>query len=278
MSAIVNTTTIERSPGNEVVSTASVAAPAAASFRWLGELLLLRGFEFAYMFVKDIAWTSGTDRRAWSNSNRLVALEERMHLFIEPRLQDLFMSSTWLIKGMNLYYTTAHFLVTVAVLVWLFVRRRAVYSHYRTILLVSSMVALVGYFAFPLAPPRLHYCDCIVDTLDVVGGSWSYYSNQIKHVANPFAAMPSVHMLWALWVAWVLHRQGGRRWLRAAGWAHAAITLVAIVVTGNHYWLDAVGGAVVLVLGALLVVRLQRWWRQRSAAAPAEQILSVPAS
>jgi membrane-associated phospholipid phosphatase len=230
------------------------------------------------MFVKDLAWTSGTDRRAWSNSNRLVALEERMHLFIEPRLQDLFMSTTWLIKGMNLYYTTAHFLVTVAVLVWLFLRRRAVYGHYRTILLFSSMVALVGYFAFPLAPPRLHYCDCIVDTLDVVGGSWSYYTNQIKHVANPFAAMPSVHMLWALWVAWVVHRQARRRWARAAGWTHAAITLVAIVVTGNHYWLDAVGGAAVLVLGAVVVVRTQQWWRQRSAAAPAEQILGVPAS
>jgi hypothetical protein len=274
----VNATTIERSPGNEVVSTASVAAPAATSFRWLGELLLLRGFEFAYMFVKDLAWTSGTDRRAWSNSNRLVRLEERLNLFIEPRLQDVFMSSTWLIKGMNLYYTTAHFLVTVAVLVWLFVRRRPVYGHYRTILLVSSMVALVGYFAFPLAPPRLHYCNCVVDTLDVVGGSWSYYSNQIKHIANPFAAMPSVHMLWALWVAWVLHGQAGRRSLRMAGWSHAAITLVAIVVTGNHYWLDAVGGALVLVAGVFLMRRARRWWAARSQRVPAEQLLGVPTS
>jgi membrane-associated phospholipid phosphatase len=233
-----------------------------ASFGWLAELALLRGFELSYTWVKDQAQSAAAKDTAYANANRLVEWQRTINLFVEPQLQRLVIDLTWLVRALNLYYTTMHFGVTVAVLVWLYVRRRASYATARTVLIVSSMLALIGYFAFPLAPPRLYPCNCIVDTLDVVGGSWSYYSAQVSHIANPYAAMPSVHMSWALWCALVLWRVGGRRSLRWAAVAHAVLTLVAIVLTGNHYWLDAVGGAAVLLVGASLTNWLRRLRRQ----------------
>lgn len=245
-------------------------APAAGGKRrhplqWVGEIVLLRVFEFGYMFVKDLAQSGGlaTKSRAYLNGRRLVELERTLHLSSEPWLQGLFIGSTTVIRLFNLYYTTMHFFVTLAVLVWMYVRQPNQYSRARSILLVSSAVALIGYFAFPLVPPRLYYyeCDCLVDTLDVVGGSLSYYSNQVRHLANPYAAMPSVHMTWALWAGLAMIRFGGRRLLTVIGVTHIVLTLAAIVVTGNHYWLDAVGGALVLAIGTWIVKAVSTWRR-----------------
>ncbi len=252
------------SPRPSVTMEADITSPSRVQkFRWVGELLLLRSFEFSYMKIKDLAQTADAKARAYRNAHRLVEFERSLHIFIEPHLQRLALDATLLVRFMNLYYTMMHFTVTAGVLLWLYLRRRPFYSHARTVLLVSSMLALIGYFAFPLQPPRLYPCDCFVDTLDVVGGSWSYYSNQVRHIANPYAAMPSVHFTWALWSAIALYRFGGRRWLRVAAVTHAVLTLLAIVLTGNHYLLDAAGGALVLGAGSL-IVNLVKGWRSQS--------------
>ena len=224
------------------------------------------------MWVKDLAQTNGIKTRAYRNANRLVEFERSLHLFIEPNLQNLFMNSTLLIRFLNLYYTTMHFAVTSGVLLWLYVRHQQRYGRMRTILLLSSTLALIAYFAFPLLPPRLYPCDCLVDTLDVVGGSWSYYSNQIKHLANPYAAMPSVHFSWALWSGIALWRYGRHRVTRVIGVVHPMLTGFAIVATANHYWLDAVGGAIVLALAAWLVTAGSHWRNQRSTTADATTV------
>ena len=104
---------------------------------------------------------------------------------------------------------------------------------------------MIGYWAFPLAPPRLLPWHGFVDTLDTLGGLWSYNSPVAKAVANPFAAMPSLHFGWALWCGMVFWTLTSHRATRAMAFIYPFLTLTAIVVTANHYFLDAAGGAII---------------------------------
>jgi hypothetical protein len=101
--------------------------------------------------------------------------------------------------------------------------------------------------------------DCFVDTLDTVGGLWSYHSSAAKAIANPFAAMPSLHFGWALWCATLLWSFARHRTVRALSVIYPLLTLLAIVVTANHFWLDAVGGALIFFAAsyALRVIRVR---------------------
>jgi hypothetical protein len=250
------------SPG-DTLAAPSLGAP--QRFRWVFEIALLRAFEWSYMWVKDQAQSLEAKHRGHRNARRVANFEDSFNAFVEPHLQRMVMDMTWLIKALNLYYTTMHFAVTVGVLVFLYVRRRPFYSHARNVLLLSSALALIGYFAFPLQPPRNYACNCINDTLDILGGPWTYQDAAVQHIANPYAAMPSVHFSWALWSALYLARLGGRRSLRYLGVAHVVLTFFAIILTGNHYWLDAVGGALTIGVAAL-ALNLIKGWRSSSSA------------
>jgi membrane-associated phospholipid phosphatase len=109
-------------------------------------------------------------------------------------------------------------------------------------------------------PPRLLPEEYgFVDTLAHYGGIWSFDSGAMQKVSNQYAAMPSLHFAWSTWCALVLVPTFRRRWLKALAIAYPVCTLFAIIVTGNHYWLDAAGGAVILAIGAAA----GRWWSER---------------
>jgi len=152
------------------------------------------------------------------------------------------------IEFLNCYYVTVHFPATIAFLVWVFAVRRHAYVTIRCWIAAVTIAGLVIHVLFPLAPPRM--MPGFIDTLDVFGPD-IYTDDTSQSVANQFAAMPSLHFGWALIVAIGLGRlvrRGGRWWL-----LHPIITLLAIVVTGNHYWADAA------VAGALVVAAMV-WW------------------
>jgi hypothetical protein len=161
---------------------------------------------------------------------------------------------------LNVYYGTLHFAITAALLLWVYLRRHEHYRQYRNLLGTTTVLALIGYFAFPLAPPRMYPCHaCFVDTLDTVGGFWSYHSSAAKAIANPFAAMPSLHFGWALWCGTLLWSFARHRVVRGLSVIYPLLTLLAIVVTANHFWLDAVGGAIIFIAASQLL----RWRRAR---------------
>jgi hypothetical protein len=109
-------------------------------------------------------------------------------------------------------------------------------------------------------PPRLLPSNYgFVDTLADFGGLWSFDSGAMSKVSNQYAAMPSLHFAWSTWSTLVLVPTMQRRWLRVLAVSYPAFTLFAIIVTGNHFWLDAVGGAVILAMGAAA----GRWWSKR---------------
>ena len=248
---------------------------------WVRELVIILAFYYGYETIRSFADHTGITSHAYANAHRLVTAEKWLHIFWEQPIQHALLSATWLIKAMNIYYGTLHFVITIGLLVWMYTKRHHAYRTMRNLLGLSTALALVGYWSFPLAPPRLYKCNdnipvpgpdglsigkCFVDTLDRFGGLWSYHSPIAKAVANQYAAMPSLHFGWALWCAIVVIRHARHRSVKALGLLYPALTLFAIVVTANHYILDAAGGAIIVVAAAWLLRSVERRRDRRSVA------------
>lgn len=182
-----------------------------------------------------------------------------MGLFIEESVQAAFAGWGWFFWFWNVFYGSLHFIVTAAAMVYLYRRHPVRYRHYRTVLAITTGLALVGFAVFPLMPPRLlgaggpYGADLtsysFVDTLVEYGGLWSFDSGTMKAISNQWAAMPSLHLGWAIWCLVALYPVLTSRWLRIGIAAYPLLTLFAVVVTANHYWIDGVGGAIVLAAG-----------------------------
>ena len=182
-----------------------------------------------------------------------MCIRDRYH---EETIQKVFLSVRPLMKAFNVYYGSAHFVVTAGVLAWLFVRHSERYPRWRWTLACTTLLGLVGFLSFPLMPPRLispsFDMGAYVDTLHTIGGLWNFEDGAIAKLSNQYAAMPSLHFAWSLWCCLALWPHLRRSRSRALAVLHPAITLVAIIATANHYWLDALGGAVALLGGWLL--------------------------
>jgi hypothetical protein len=155
----------------------------------------------------------------------------------------------WLIVGMNYYYATLHFIVTISVLIWLYRRHPGRYGAARLVLFATTGVALVGYYLYPLAPPRLMTGSHFIDTVTVHHTWGSMASGNLKSVSNQYAAMPSMHIGWSLWCGLTIFALAKAPWARILGLLYPTVTLLVIVSTANHYWLDAVGGMICLAFG-----------------------------
>jgi hypothetical protein len=175
-------------------------------------------------------------------------LQDLLHLNWELSVNHFVAAQEWLAQVMDYYYSTLHFVVTPAVMIWLFVRRPHLYRGARTVLVTTTLLALLGFYLYPTAPPRLlpqfHYIDTLLKF-----HTWGSLANpDIAKHSNQFAAMPSLHIGWALWCGIAIFVCARRLWVRLLGLLYPFCTLVVIVGTANHFILDAVGGALVLAL------------------------------
>jgi hypothetical protein len=201
-----------------------------------------------------------------------------LHIDVEQSVNAFVAGASWLAYGCNYYYATLHFVVTIAVLVWLYVRHPLRYRAIRSVLFATNLVALLGFYFYALAPPRMFPEQGFVDTIIAfhTWGSWG--SADVAAASNQYAAMPSLHIGWALWCAIVIVGLAERRWVRVLGALYPVATLFVVVATANHFLLDAVGGALVLACGFVI----QRMLSGRPAfAAPALAALhpsEVPAA
>ncbi|UGY91057.1 phosphatase PAP2 family protein [Streptomyces gobiensis] len=179
-------------------------------------------------------------------------LERSLGLAFEQSVNHAANSVTWLIVTMNYYYATLHFIVTIAVLVWLYRRHAGRYAAARTALFSTTGFALIGFYFYPLAPPRLMTGGDFIDTV-VVHGTWgSMASGNMANVSNQYAAMPSMHIGWSVWCGVIMLLVAKPVWAKVAGVLYPVLTLVVIVATANHFWLDAVGGVLCLACGFAL--------------------------
>ena len=221
--------------------------------RWWREVLYILLFYSVYTFIRNRGVATDSVAEARRNALDVIDLERRLGTFWEEAIQDRFLDWTPFIQFWNIFYGTAHFVVTVFALVYLFRRMAYRYPLWRNTLACTTGLALVGFAFYPLMPPRLLGPGFgFVDTLRDVGGLWSFDSGAVAKVSNQYAAMPSLHFAWSTWCALVLYPAARRPWVRLLVVAYPALTLFAIVVTANHYWLDAAGGAATLGAGFLL--------------------------
>lgn len=188
----------------------------------------------------SVLGTSG----AYARGRWVLRVEHDLYLPSEASLQHHLTAHGWLVQACNLYYATMHFGCLFVFLLWLFLRHRDVYASVR-LTLVLLTAACLAIQLLPVAPPRL--LPGFVDTASRYGQS--VYGLGIA--PDQLSAMPSLHVGWAVLIAWAVWRHGSGSW-RAIGWLHAACTVFVVVATANHFWLDGIVAVAVLVGCAVL--------------------------
>ncbi|MFE9770355.1 phosphatase PAP2 family protein [Streptomyces sp. NPDC005931] len=211
------------------------------------EILLIAVSYWTYSLIRNAVPEQKSE--ALRNADWIWRLEHQLGIAVEESVNHAVNSVTWLVVGMNYYYATLHFVVTLGVLVWLYRRHPGRYAATRLVLFSTTGVALVGYYLYPLAPPRLMSGRTFVDTV-LVHQTWgSMASGDLKNMSNQYAAMPSMHIGWSVWCGLTIFALAAVPWVRVLGLVYPAATLVVIVATANHFWLDAVGGVLCLAFG-----------------------------
>jgi PAP2 superfamily protein len=233
------------------MSTAFSSSPQHAALRKLGlgviELLLVSGLYVVYKLGRLLA-ADRTDA-ARTHARLVHHLERVLHLPSEAAIQGA-VHSVRLLEAANVYYVSAHFPITIAFLVWGFVARpRAEYLWARRLLVVITLLGLVVHIVFPLAPPRMFPRWGFLDTMTTYGPS--AYDGASGALVNQYAAMPSLHIGWAVLIAVVVLRTGPRP-VALVACLHALTTVTVVIVTANHWLLD--GLVALALLGVALLV------------------------
>jgi membrane-associated phospholipid phosphatase len=219
----------------------------------LRESALIVALYLGYVSARLLA--NGDVEQARRHADEILHFEGWLHLDFEAATNVFISSTVWLAAPVSYWYAALHYLVTPAILVWLFLRHRDFYGRARTALVFTSAIGLVGFLLYPTAPPRFvaGYVDTLAAYADI--GWWSAHASAPRgfgQFTNELAAMPSLHCGWALWVAWAVVRAGARRRWRYLAIGYAAGTAAVVVVTGNHWTLDVVVGWAVAVAGIAL--------------------------
>jgi hypothetical protein len=194
----------------------------------------------------SVLGTSGAFVRArW-----IERTQHSLHLPSEAAVQRAVERHPLLAEGCNYFYASMHFAMLFVVLVWLFVRHRDKYASVRTTMALTTLVCLLIQL-IPVAPPRL--LPGFVDTAREYGQS----VYDLGLAPDQLSAMPSVHVAWAVLVAWAFIAYGGSRW-RWLAIAHPVVTVFVITATANHWWLDGIVAIVVLVLCRVVQLSIRR--------------------
>jgi hypothetical protein len=239
---------------------ATPAAPAAGDRppaprrpRLLRELAVGLAVFAVYSVVQALGGPA-REAAALRNARALVALEQRLHLDLERPLNDWLAAHRTLSAVADYEYAYTYVLSAFLLLGWVWLRRPDVYRWARTSFVWLNLLGIAVFALYPLTPPRLLPGEGFVDTVTRGGTVGSWGSPLVAH-ANQLAAMPSLHVAWALWVSVVLALVSGGWRSQVVSAVHVAVTVAVVLATANHYLLDAVGGAAVVALGLLLAGR-----------------------
>jgi membrane-associated phospholipid phosphatase len=209
------------------------------------QIALVIGLAEAYRLLRRLIPTDWP--QAISNAHHVLRLEQVSHFAWEKAMQDWFLRFPDLVKGMNWFYLSSHFVVTGAFFVWLYWRNREGFAIFRDGFLLATAIALVIHWKYPTAPPRLAEMG-IRDTIDLYSGV-NIGKPHHERFSNPVAAVPSLHAGWALALGAGLVLYARNYLLRAVGLLYPTAVMLTIVVTGNHFIFDAVAGALVMAVG-----------------------------
>ncbi|MEV5957052.1 phosphatase PAP2 family protein [Streptomyces sp. NPDC051987] len=241
-------------PGAEVA--------ARTRLRWWTELPLILLVYGCYTAGRLLA--RGNTSAAVDHGLAILRIEKDLRLNAEHPLNRLFTREPWLGIPADFWYASLHYLVTPAILVFLFRKRAEAYRRARTWLMTSTFIGLIGFTLLPTCPPRLLDVKYgFVDTMAQYSsyGWWGGDASAprgLGGMTNQYAAMPSLHCGWALWCGVMLWRHGGNRLTKVVGVAYPLLTAIVVMGTANHYFLDAVAGVFVMGVGYLLAPQVLR--------------------
>jgi diacylglycerol O-acyltransferase / wax synthase len=227
---------------------------------WI-ELAVVAWLYWLYDVINNLAPL----RRALAKGNalNLLSLEQAIHLDPERALDHWLAGHATLALISSYYYFFAHGVVTAAALFCLWWFRPSLYPSLRMQLVLVNLIAFVVFWRYPLEPPRmfpsLGYTDVIATSHSLV----SWHNSALVDDADQLAAMPSLHVAWAIWSGIVFWRLRPRRAVAVLAVAYPLLTSLVVIATGNHYLLDVIGGAVTLAL-AIALERLLQWARARA--------------
>lgn len=211
------------------------------------ELMLIRVGYWAYSYVRAQAPDSRS--LAESHGRQILGIERFLHMDVEHAFNHFVAGTDRLADAMDYYYGTFHFIVPVSLLAFLYVRRPALYRWGRTALAVATLMALAGFWLYPLAPPRLMPGLGFIDTANGPQDLAHPDFGALTELSNQYAAMPSLHIGWSLWCGIVIAVIAPKRWMKALGMLYPLLTFSVIIGTANHYVLDALGGVLVVACG-----------------------------
>jgi PAP2 superfamily protein len=249
-----------RGRAGQLASKVMPRGPFDAARQWL----LFAGAYYLYRIVRGMV--DGHANVAYQHARDIVDVERSLHSFIEVDVQRWALDNPFFIHLANWMYVNSHFLVTTTFLVWLYIARNHAYYFVRNMFIVAMLFALVGYVLFPAAPPRFLPEWGFQDTVSDMFGNGASQTASVLY--NPYAAVPSMHVAFALMIAVPAMQLVKHRALRFV-WAFYPLLVTFVVIsTGNHFWIDAALGAMVAVVSAVLArdafgrARPEAWaWR-----------------
>ncbi|MEV0441771.1 phosphatase PAP2 family protein [Streptomyces spectabilis] len=248
--------------GNGGISGHRVRGVPGLRLRWWTELPLILLVYGAYSAGRLLA--RGDVTTAVDHGLSILRVEKALNLNLEHPLNRLFTAHASLGVPADFWYASLHYLVTPLILIWMFRSRAVHYAAARTWLMVSTLIGLVGFSLMPTCPPRLlDSGHGFVDTMAQYS-DWGWWGGQasaprgLGGMTNQYAAMPSLHVGWSLWCGVMLWRYGRGPVAKTAAVAYPLLTTIVVMGTANHYFLDAVAGVAVMLVGLLLVKPVRR--------------------
>ena len=209
------------------------------------ELAIIAGAYWVYMYTRSLAFND-FGATALSNAAKIISLEKSVGFFWEPEWQMWAISSAKaLVVFFNWTYIVTFWPIILTAGIILYVNNRPRYRYYRNIVLISFGLAMVGFVVFPLAPPRM-IAEHFVDTIKAFGPTF-YASREMASFYNPYAAMPSLHFSWTVMFG-IMFLRTRSKWIKILGIVYPSMTLLAITITANHYIIDAIGGALLMIV------------------------------
>ena len=203
------------------------------------------------------------EQLAMAHAEAVLRLERTWHA--DPELVLNLWAGAHHLIGLVLsdYYDVAHFVVTLALVAWLWWRHPDIYRPLRNTLVLINVIGFAVFWSYPLAPPRMLTAAGFTDVVAVSHTLGSWHSGALASQANEFAAMPSLHIAWAVWSAIAIWRVS-RRWpVRVLAVGYPLFTAVAVLATANHFLLDVLGGVVTTGAATGLAYALAHLRRRR---------------
>jgi hypothetical protein len=238
------------------------------------QISLWLGFLLAYRLARGIADHNGAvTPLARENARHVIALESHVNALFELSLQKLLLSSRFLVDLAAATYWLSQFAVLAAALLWVYLRRTDSFARFRNWLMLANVVGLVGYVLVPTAPPRMFPSLGFLD-IEALFSGLTTSTNGVSSLANPYAAMPSLHAADALIVGITMAFVCRRLWAKVLWLIWPFWVWFTVMATGNHFWLDCLAGVLVALVAAPIVDPRFRVWRRK--ARPAPEAVAAP--